>query len=747
MLLAKSKPQYGLRDHTDDVLVALRELRVIWAHIPASLDVAAIFHDLGKAAIGFQEVLSAAAAPWRFRHEVLSAEVLRQCYDISAPDAFLSYFAVITHHKNLGSTSQIGRAFRECFSQTAYSRWFAKWNELLVNAEELRREFAGLDARFDTWVYQSNVQSPANEVPSIVRELRPVFRDGGLATARGALVAADHLASSLLGSTVRGTNITKEALTHYARTEIHDWKEWSLIQRTAETAIGSAMLIAPTGAGKTEGSLLWALSNRRAHERIFYVLPYQVAINAMAERISHAFPDIEGSYGLGKNQNVALMHSNVDLAYLQDALNDELPADKAHCVALAKADAARKIYAPIKTTTVYQLLDIFFGRKFFEVGLLELTNALVIFDEIHAYDGHTLGLILVLLQCLRKLNARIFIMTATLPLKIKALLQDVCGIGSSHELQLSKGNELLAEVRRSIVLDDRVIEDMTDDIRRSVTLGKRTAVVCNTVSKAIRISEALADLEPLLMHSRFTWGDRAQRETPENIAKYKLVVATQVIEVSLDVSFDCLFTELAPADSLLQRFGRVNRHGKCDPDKLGICHVAAGDDFGSRLVYDPDLLAQTKIHFPTEPLTFGIARDWVEAVYPKGLSVREMNAMAKAREGFSQIVAQLTAALDPAIDESIEMSLMDSIQVIPEKYAVEWSRLKDKGNHLEAKRFVVSVNLRSWLVAESDCRKNGLEAYRTHEGWKIAQFQYHELKGLLLNEPLSSKKPNGLLVI
>lgn len=73
--------------------------------------------------------------------------------------------------------------------------------------------------------------------------------------------------------------------------------------------------------------------------------------------------------------------------------------------------------------------------------------------------------------------------------------------------------------------------------------------------------QLLSDFDPYLVHSRFTLGDRARRERKEEIEAQKLVIATQVIEVSLDVSFGAMFTELAPADALLQRFGRVNRHG------------------------------------------------------------------------------------------------------------------------------------------------------------------------------------------
>lgn len=695
-----------------------------------------MFHDLGKAASGFQQMLQGSGPLWKFRHEILSAEIFRECYDISEYHELLAYLAVITHHKNLGSSDETAPVFQQCYSQSQYSRWFKKWHELKANLSELKVEFADVDFRLDGWTYQADSHSPANDVPALIRQLKPVFADGNFAIARGALVAADHLASSGRCRVTQGGNITQRALENYACKEISEWKGWNLMQRTAGSTRGCTMLIAPTGAGKTEASLLWALSNRKSYERIFYVLPYQVAINAMAERIARAFPDEEGHARIGNNHNVAILHSNVDLAYLRDALNDELPADKAHAVALANSDAAHKIYSPVKVTTVYQLLDIFFGRKFFEVGLLELADSLVIFDEIHAYDGHTLGLVLVLIEYLRKLNARMFIMTATLPSALKNLLQESAGIDPSREVRLAGNDTLMTEVRRRIVPSNRLIEEAANDIRKSVKAGKRTAVVCNTVSKAIQMWGALLDLRPLLIHSRFTLGDRATRETKGNIQKYDLVVATQVIEVSLDVSFDSMFTELAPADSLLQRFGRVNRHGTSDPNNPAVCHIATVGDPGSRRIYDPELLELTRKYLPQGPLSFAAACDWVEAVYPQGLSVKEKNVMTKAQKAFKTIVAQLTPMLDSSLDASTEMTLFDSIQVIPEKYAAQWLASKKARNHLEAKQFVVNVNLHSWQAAESGCRKKGKQAYRTLSDEKIAQFEYDEFKGLLLNEPL-----------
>jgi CRISPR-associated endonuclease/helicase Cas3 len=734
VLLAKSTPPVGLRQHTRDVLLALTELRAIWPEIPACVDKAAIFHDVGKAAGGFQSMLLGTGPPWQFRHEMLSAEVFRQCCDLSDEDNLLTYLTVLTHHKNLGTGNEVSVAFRECYSQSQYSRWFDKWRELIANSPELKTELAGLDTHIDEWTPQEHATSPANQAASLIGNIRPVFSRREPAIARGALVAADHLASSGLVSTGRGRTISQESLERYARVHIDGWSEWNPMQLEAQAKIGAAMLVAPTGAGKTEAALLWALANRHAFERIFYVLPYQVSINAMASRIAEAFPDDEGHTEISRNNNVSVLHSNMDLAYLEDAQSDEVPHEQALATALDRSNAARKIFAPIKVTTVYQLLDIFFGRKFFEVGLLELTDSVVIFDEIHAYDGHTLGLIVVLLEYLRKLGARLFIMTATLPEPLKILLRGAAGVANRNEIGLDKSDRRLTEVRRRIVRDHRCIENMVKEVRESVLAGKKTVVVCNTVAKAIDLFDSLANLGPLLVHSRFTLGRRAEKEKKEYIEQQRLVIATQVIEVSLDVSFDVMFTELAPADSLLQRFGRVNRHLRNpDPNNPGICHIACGKDPGSARVYTAELLAETAEHMPNEPLNFEIACHWIEAVYPGGLTAKQAEQMRAAQQAFRGVVEQLKPMLDSTVTRSTAETLLDSVQVIPAEREPQWRQKKQKGDHVEAKKFVVNVSLPSWRGALHDA---GIGKPPSSLGWTIAPFKYEDLKGLLLDQPL-----------
>jgi CRISPR-associated endonuclease/helicase Cas3 len=727
-----------LRKHTEEVeKVALRLYRV--SSSAPDVRRAALYHDLGKASLFFQQKMHGKKPENWYRHELLS--LLLACslpVDYALQDPELA--SIATHHRNLDHSD------------------LADWRE--EGAEDKLRTLAKYQlSRADVW---SLIEQ---DFPVVTKVLKPVaaikflrslyeiarsnsiWSDIGrqLALARATLVAADHLASAEMEGPVEGSNITSEVLEENISLSLKNvarpWSGWKRFQEAAAGVTGNAMLVAPTGAGKTEAALLWAIANRRRFERIFYVLPYQVSINAMAERLSTVFPDERGSKRLHDNENVSILHANMDLAYMQDALNDALPPEHAKKIAQANREAARKIYSPIKVTTVYQLLDIFFGRKFFEVGLLELTDSLIIFDEIHAYDGHTLGLILVLLEYLQRLKARVLIMTATLPTALKQKLCEAAGISPENELRLAETDPLCTEIRRQVIRHDCCIEEMSTTIRDMVAQGKKTAIVCNTVRKAIFLYEQLKDLKPLLVHSRFTLGDRAERERKENLERHSLVISTQVIEVSLDISFDAMFTELAPVDSLLQRFGRVNRHGPANQDNIAQCYIACGDDEGSNKIYDSSLLQRTLSSLPEEPLSFLRACQWIEEVYPEGLPQKEIERLNDAKNNFQKVVEGLRPMLDPPAEIDLEKNLFQSVQVVPFQYEKTWRAYVENGDHISAKQCLVNIEMHAWCGAKSECSQKGMEAaHKAHARQRevvVAHFEYDKDTGLRLDRPVA----------
>jgi CRISPR-associated endonuclease/helicase Cas3 len=744
-----------LREHTDDVVRAAQRLRSIWPELPVELETAARFHDMGKAASGFQKMLEGGER-WDFRHEVLSAAIFHACFDVDNPQWRHAYLALLTHHKNLGGR-KVDMAFQKCAATSKWAAWPSKWGELKAN--NLKAEFAPM---LDDWKFDSHVRSPANEVVDLLAEIEPAFHDLSLTRMRGALIASDHLASAELPPAIEGLSLTRETLEHNVTRQLAargaTFTCWKKMQDDCAKTKGNALLVAPTGAGKTEAALLWALNNRTGGERIFYVLPYQVSINAMAKRLCELFPDEnckkeEDKTKVGTNQNIAVVHSNSDLAYLQETLRDDVPREEAERIARANKDAARQLYAPFKVTTVYQLLNLFFGRKFFEVGLLELSDSLVIFDEIHAYDGHTLGLILVLLRYLQKLGARIFIMTATLPNVLKTQLSEAANIAETNEIHLPANDPLRNEARRKIYVHDECIESdsVILKIKTQLNSGQKVAVVCNTVQKAMDVCNLLKQYNPYLVHSRFTLGDRARREKKEEIQKQNLVVATQVIEVSLDVSFDAMFTELAPADALLQRFGRVNRHGDGNtPAPVWIC---CGADNGSQKIYDPNTLESTAVWTrqfiqTDDKLTFNKSLEWLQFTYPHGLTKAENDAMQKAQSGFITVVQNLRPMIDPVIDADLELTLFETIQVVPAQFEKLLEEAVLNKNFLAAKELVVNVNKKSMSGATLAAAKEGVEAIHKRNDlhprrdYLLANFRYNDKTGLDLKQPYDTSNSN-----
>jgi CRISPR-associated endonuclease/helicase Cas3 len=149
------------------------------------------------------------------------------------------------------------------------------------------------------------------------------------------------------------------------------------------------------------------------------------------------------------------------------------------------------------------------------------------------------------------------------------------------------------------------------------------AFVRNSVDDAINACDRLreAGVEPLLFHARFAVTDR-QRIEPDVMRRFgrsrdpgpdpprgQVLVATQVIEQSLDLDFDLMVTDLAPIDLIIQRAGRLWRHARDE-----------------RPVGGPELIVLSD-----EPVD-APEKDWASRVLGGGAYVyRTENALAEPR--------------------------------------------------------------------------------------------------------------------
>lgn len=374
----------------------------------------------------------------------------------------------------------------------------------------------------------------------------------------------------------------------------------AIVERLKRTEFPALVLVEDrTGAGKTEAAL-WTV--RRALEqgaRGFYIgLPTRATANQIHRRTC----EFLNTLWPGEDHGLRLLHGG---AHLRDPGDPQLGAtvpdvdDTALDIARAWFDGARRgLLSPYAVGTVDQALLAVLAARFYPVRLWGLTGKVVVIDEAHAYDTYTSTLLENLLRWLAALECTAVVLSATLPAHRRDRLTSAYQAGligeSGAQLGTPAGYPRLTIVDRlgsetitvdddrpgrTVHLDHDVSVDEVDGVVETVTAqiadGGCVAVVCSTVDLAQQRYQALRARHPhldlLLLHSRIRPRERAPIEQqlssllgPLAMGEARphclVVVATQVIEQSLDIDFDVMLSDLAPIDLLIQRAGRVHRH-------------------------------------------------------------------------------------------------------------------------------------------------------------------------------------------
>ena len=225
---------------------------------------------------------------------------------------------------------------------------------------------------------------------------------------------------------------------------------------------------------------------------------------------------------------------------------------------------------PITVSTIDSLLKHFINIGRFNIVTKNFLNSIVIIDEVHSYDFKLLGFLKRFLELCDEMNVKVCLMSATIPNKIKELL-------NLNRFELITQKELFFKKANRIEKKECFLEDDIDLIVQNYKEGKKVLVIKNTVSAATKIFKKLKQSckNIMLYHSTFRKIDRDKKEKLifKKLEEKKafILVATQVVEISLDIDFDVMFSDNAPIDALIQRFGRVNR--KKNPQKIGIIYI------------------------------------------------------------------------------------------------------------------------------------------------------------------------------
>lgn len=368
---------------------------------------------------------------------------------------------------------------------------------------------------------------------------------------------------------------------------------------------------APMGQGKTEAALYAAdMAMCRGLARGMYIaMPTQATGNAMFKRVLGDYLKTRGHQG---KLNLQLVHGDALLAQKAEVKEGEIPEFNPKAIAEDGDVEAqswftakkRPLLAPFGVGTIDQSLLSVLQTKHWFVRLFGLAGKVVIFDEVHAYDAYMSTILERLLHWLAEVDCTVILLSATLPeARRQALAKAYSGrddieykrypritlAGPRHYPNVQTDStpvcaEIPMEELRAIDVSfaKTDLPNLTATLSQQLEHGGCAAVICNTVNRSIEVyqhlRDNLKDTECLLFHARtlrmwrrereeevlrkFGKGEKQSDGTYANPRRPRraVLVATQVIEQSLDLDFDLMISEIAPIDLLLQRCGRLHRH-------------------------------------------------------------------------------------------------------------------------------------------------------------------------------------------
>ncbi len=535
----------------------------------------AILHDIGKTSTVFQKRLYENKRPdTPFRHEIASCFFISLFEEAIRPSLIEM---IIAHHKSvLFDAGAKGLLDLEENRDDTFEIHIHDWNNWKDDALQILSAF-GIETKDIT------EEEAEENYEYVIEYCENIVRQQGYSEWRGLLMAADHFASALSDKTEDYLErlFKKPDLNFFNRQ--HELYPLSL--KSSNSDRPHTMVVASTGAGKTDYLF------RRCKGRVFYTLPFQASINAMYKRVQKDLekdnPDID----------IRLLHSTSSITLENGSIEEKLIQDK--------------VGASVKVLTPHQIAAIAFGTNGFEAMILDLKGCDIILDEIHTYSEVTQAIVLKIIQVLKYLGCRIHVGTATMPSILYNRIIEI--LGKDNVLEIALDSLELEKFNRHTIHKISKWENSSKIVADAMSEDKKLLVVCNRVKTAQEQYRLLKEQYPntsiLMLHSKFTKGDRNEKErlllgldskgkpTGEFNTSDKacIVVSTQVVEVSIDISFDLMITEAAPLDALAQRFGRVNR--KRSKETIGkykpVYVIAPPEDEKEALPYSLEIIQRS----------------------------------------------------------------------------------------------------------------------------------------------------------
>lgn len=380
-----------------------------------------------------------------------------------------------------------------------------------------------------------------------------------------------------------------------------------------------------TGAGKTEAALILTqrLMAQGLADGLYIALPTMATANAIYQRLGSVYRKF---YQSGGEPSLILAHGARELSKdFQDSVvlaeqskpdgdylsgnnedNQELSAT-AYCNAWLADSRKKALLADVGVGTLDQALLAVLPARHQSLRLLGLGRKVLLVDEVHAYDSYMQKLLDALLEVHARQGGSVILLSATLPQTMRETLVNAFhkGLGEtapsldypSHYPLATHSPAAIVEqpidtresVKRTVNIQRLNSEaEVVAQIRLAIAAGQCVCWIRNTVKAARQsyqglLAEGIAPGQLSLFHSRFAMIDRQSIEN-HTLARFgsnstheqrkgQILIATQVVEQSLDLDFDVMITDLAPIDLIIQRAGRLRRHIR--------------DTEGNRLEYGP----------------------------------------------------------------------------------------------------------------------------------------------------------------
>lgn len=575
MYIAKSNPIQTIQEHTDELLNQLKTLKSIYGEKIKFIDweilrLSCIYHDLGKMNSKFQnKIMKAQKLNKKLEditgindevpHGYLSVAFLqrKELKKIYGDDELkILYQSIYYHHvrekekneDNIKAT--VKGELINYFKEFQYDK-LPEGREMYSSSSRYTSNRISMgDIDFD------NLEDDYEEQEKLNLAYRYVVN-------KGLLNKIDFAASSNKDVIVELENKelelkVKELIEGFGA--MNNLQEF-MYKHNNENIIS----VASTGIGKTEAGLLWIGDNKG-----FFILPLRVSINAIYKRILEKikFP----------KELTGLLHSETLSEYVKMS---DVEVD------LDYVERTKQLSLPLTICTLDQLVDFIFKYEGYELKLATLSYSKIVIDEIQMFSPQLVAFLITALRYINDVGGKFAILTATFPPIFEYFMKRELGEKAYIKAEKSfiklnsKGKSILRH--RASVLEKSIdVDDIIDKHH-----NKKVLVIVNTVKTAQDLYDEIVNrniqCDVNLFHSQFIKRDRRKKEAEILCMGEKdnddtgIWITTQVVEASVDIDFDILFTELSDICGLFQRMGRVYRGRDYNSEQSNIYIYTGGD--------------------------------------------------------------------------------------------------------------------------------------------------------------------------